>query len=171
MTQTSVSTTHTIAVAGMRGDLTADTRETGISEESSTEIRPGTCVKGGTAVDGVKIPAAQEDILRGIVVLDHTLHKDIEVGDDGYKPKAALTIVTKGRYWVRVESTLPTRASEVHVRAELTAAEPLGYFLAAAVSGKTIDITPFASWTGRTGTGIAELDFDFTMRNLATVDA
>lgn len=141
-----------------------------VNAEASAEMRFGIMVAEGAGEAEALLLAANDDQLAGVVVHSHWYHKDLELGDNGLKPKATIGVLQRGTIWVEVEGTLPTKASEVHVRAVAAGAEVAGRFRATKDGTDTIDITGLAQWTGRTGTGIAELTLDIANRGLAVAD-
>lgn len=144
---------------------------TRVSEEATAEIPFGVFVAEGTATDQAALLAANTDVLAGVVVHSHAYAKPDELGDTGLKPKVTLGCLTRGTIWVLVESTLPVKGDEVHVRAVAAGSEVAGAVRVAKDGTDTIDATAFCSWTGRTGTACAELEVNLVNRALAVADS
>lgn len=170
--QTTVNTVPTIGVAGLLSDADRTKRAISVvNEEASAEFPFGIMLAKGTTPAQAKLLAANTDKLKGILIFGHAYHKDLEVGDTGLKPKMEGAALVRGLIWVLTEGTTPVEGDQVHVRAVATGSEQAGAFRAAKDGTDTIDLTPFARWTGRTGTGIAELYIDLVNAALATADS
>lgn len=169
--QTSVGTSLTTAIQGMKADASRDENvRSYVSEESSAEIPFGVMVAQGSAVDGALKLAATSDKLIGVVVFDQAYAKDTELGDTGLKPKVTLGVMTRGRIWVPVEEAV-TPASAVLVRAVASGNEVAGAFRDTADSSDCIDISAWARYLSSTsGAGLVLLEFDVNNRGADVID-
>lgn len=175
--QTEVTTTPAVGVPGQLPDLQnvadASTRSV-FSEEASTSIPFGTMVVRGTEADGVKLPAAQEDIPAGIVVFAQNYERgsdgvDGQLDANGLRPGVYFAVLRVGEILVTATVNGTAPGGEVHYQAEASATPlvfPIGCFRTSAESGKTVDLSPFASWESAGDAGdIVKLSID--LRNVA----
>lgn len=108
MAQTSYPKTMPIAFAGMKADATADTIDSYVNAEATAEIPFGVGVIKGTADNRAVLPGAAGDsaALVGVVVHSHSYHKPEQLGDTGIKPKNMMSVMSKGRIYVKVEEAV-----------------------------------------------------------------
>lgn len=168
---TSVKTGQTQAFAGMPNGLNKNRVKPGLNEEASAEIPFGLAVKQGTADDGVKVPAAQADLIVGLHQHSHALVKDPgtgvgELGNTGLKPGAVGDIAEEGELWVLTDEAV-TVTSAVRLR---TTGADAGKFRASAVATNTVDLSDRARWAGAYASGLALLKFNFRMKKAGTAD-
>lgn len=171
--QTEVSARMPIGIPGQLADLhTAEFGDvvSAVNEEAAAEIPFGVMVKQGTDDDDVKLLAATNDPIKGVVVFGHNFDNPVQRGSTGLKPGVHFGILRKGRIFVTTEDAV-TPLSEVHVRAVAAGAEVKGAFRGTADGADTIDITGLAKWVTSAGAGeIAILEIDMTQSSLATPD-
>jgi hypothetical protein len=166
--QTSVSVQQGIAFAGMVGDTgqMADAKSY-TSAEASAEIPFGLAVVQGTNPDEALIPAANTNLLLGIVLHSHAFQKDNELGTTGLKPKVVFSVRTRGRVWVTVDEAVALTDA---VRVRMSGAGA-GTFRKTSSAGVTKDISKLARWMSTTsGAGVALLEIDVNNRAEGTND-
>lgn len=180
--QTAVTSAPLIGVPGQLATLQSQLDGeviSGTSEEASTSIPFGRFVVAGTEDEGVKLPAAQEDLLYGVVVFAQAYAKSdadhvAQLDANGLTPGTTFGCLRRGEIIV-VATTAVTPADEVHVQMETSATPntyPLGSVRKTAEVGKTVDITPFAQWRTSAGAGeLAVLFVDLNNRALVTSDS
>lgn len=173
MSQTAVATSPKVGLPGEPATLQAATNgrvSTGLSEETTAEIRPGIMVQKGTGDYGVKILTATSNKLVGITKRSHD-YGDLELGDTGYKPGASIGLAQTERWFVRIEENV-TPSSDVRVRCVAAGAEVAGTFRATADSTDCVDLTALAKWvrTALAADGVGELEINMTMIDLAVAD-
>lgn len=172
MSQSSVTTSFTVGLAGQLADLHAMKNGdvlSKVSEESSAEIPFGVMLQKGTADGSCKLLSATTNSLIGVSVHSHAYAPNHEVGDTGVKPKVCLGVLNVGRIYVTVEDDV-TPASEVHVRAVATGDEVKGAFCDADGTD-TIDVSAFCRYlTSASAGGLALLEVDMRNANLAVAD-
>lgn len=171
MSFTTVKTSMTQAFPGMHNGLNKNRTKPALSEEVSAQIRFGLAVVQGTSDDGVKIPAAQTDVIVGLVPQSHALARDPgtgvgELGDTGLLPGAVFDLDEEGELWVLTDEAV-TPTSAVRVRMSGGSA---GYFRATSAAGVTVDVSDRCRWAGSYGSGYALLKFDFRRRKAGTAD-
>ncbi len=166
--QTTVSNTQGVAFAGMVADnsLLKDCKSY-LSAESSAEIAFGTAVVQGTTEIECLKPAAQANLILGVVAHSHDYQKDVELGTTGLKPKATVTPLTRGRIWVVVTEAVTFTDA---VRVNMSGADA-GKFGKTSSGGVTKLITGAARWLSTTtGAGVAQLEIDINNRSAWTND-
>lgn len=153
--------------AGMRTHFNKNKVASVVSEEASAEIPFGTAVVQGTADDGVLIPAAQANLVRGIVQHSHTYNKDNELGSTGLKPKVVFDCAEEGELYVATtEAVSPASAVRIFM-----SGGSAGKFGKTASAGVSIDVSKFCQWKETTtGSGAARLAFDFRDRKNSSSD-
>ena len=171
MAFTAVKTSMTQAYPGMQNGLNKN-RVTPGRNEAATEIPFGLGVKQGATDGGIGVPAAQTDLVLGVLQASHALVKDpgtgvAELGDTGLKQNAVGDVAEEGELWVITdEAVTPTSA----VRMRTTGADT-GKFRASAVATNTVDLSDRARWAGTYGIGFALLKFDFRIKKAGTADS
>jgi hypothetical protein len=132
----------------------------------------GVMAAEGATVNGCAKATSQNDVPAGIVAHSHAYARDIELDAVGLEQNVTVGVLRQGPIWVVVEGTTPTKADHVHVRMVATGGQVSGAFrtTADASTHTTIDISAFAHWTGRVGTGCAEVDVDMTNSALLVLD-
>lgn len=168
MSQTSYPTSMQPAFEGQLADNGHTDKLSYLQGEVSAEVPFGVCVAQGAAgavqgtPDKAILPAASNAILVGVVIKADVYHKDQELGTNGLKPKATLSVLRKGRIWVKSE-TANTIGQRAHVRyAAGAGGTQLGAFRNATVASETIDATNqvvFRTACSAGGLCIAECDF------------
>ena len=175
MPQTAVANQMTIGLAGQLSTLhsAADAKVgTAFSQEASAGIDVGLFVKHGTVQDGVLLPSAVTDKLRGIVVHSHSFARDIELDASGFlKPGVHFSVVETGAITVVAKQTaVPGDTVRVQVVAE--AGFLVGDLRRTASVAKTIDISALARWktTAAAIGDLAVVEIDMTNIALAVAD-
>lgn len=159
MSQTEISNTMSAGYAGMLVGSNHDI-DSGFSEEASAEIPFGVGVARGTADDGVKLPGASTDSVRGVVSHSHAYDKTRELGDTGLKPKTQINVVRRGKIRVIVEEAVAP-GDRAYVR--YAGSGQKGAWRKTEVAGETLDCTAEASFITTTAiNGVAILEVDFT---------
>lgn len=158
MSQTEITATMS---AGFAGQLVGSNHDidAGIQAESSAEMPFGVCVVFGTTEQGVKLPAAVTDNVKGIVGHSHAYDKTRELGDTGIKPKCQVNVVRRGQIYVTVEEAVAP-GDRAYVR--YAGSGQKGAFRKSEVSGETIDVTlecQFKTVTAANGLAIVDCDF------------
>lgn len=159
MAQLEYSESPDVAVAGMKYDVGFDDTVSGVSQESSASIAFGAGVVRGTIDDGVKLPAAEADIVKGVVVHSHAYAPDVTVDDDGVKPKAMVNVMRRGRIWVS-----PVTAVAAGDRGYLyyAGSEAKGSWGNAMIAGETMDTSLQVEFvTSCDADGLAVIDVNF----------
>ena len=158
MSQTSYSDRYEKAIEGQLVDMFPDGAESMVSEEASAEIPFGHMVAQGTDDTQALLPAGGSDVLVGVVVHSHAYSKDDDLGTTGLKPKTHLSVLRKGRIWVRVEDAV-SAGDKPYVRWQ--GAGDQGAFRGTDDPGNTIDATALGTFRSSAGAGelaILELD-------------
>ncbi len=164
MSQTSITSKMDAAYAGMMRDDNYDNFTVpGISEEVALETPFGVAVARGTVDDGVKLPAAANAKIKGVVRHSHHYDKTSELGTIGLKPKTLMNVLRKGRIYVTVEENVAP-GDRAHIRyAAGAGGTQLGAFRKSSVVNETLDLTTCAEFqTTALAGGIAVVDVDFT---------
>lgn len=164
--QTSVTATPTLGKAGLIADMSPNADVRSYANESSSEIPFGVMVKQGTGDDQC-LPLESGDtapLFIGVTVYNPSAAKPYVLGDTGIKQYGTLGVMQKGVIWVPVEEAV-TPASAVLVRIIAAGSEVAGAFRDTADASDCIDISSCARYlTTTTGAGLAQLQFDITMR-------
>lgn len=159
MAQLSYSETPDAAYAGMLYDIGFTDIVSGVSQEASASIDFGLGVVRGTIDDGVKLPAAEANVVKGVVVHSHAYEPDVTVDDDGIKPKAMVNVLRRGRIWVTVVTAV---APGDRAYLYFAGSNPKGSWGNAEVVGETIDTSLQAEFvTTAAEDGLAVLDVNF----------
>lgn len=138
------------------------------AQSGTTEIPFGVVValEAAPSADGTPakatMPDNAADKLWGIVLHSHDYDTRTELGTTGLKPKTALSVLRKGRVYVKVENAVAA-GDRGHVRyASGAGGTQLGAIRNAAVTNETIDATGqiiFITSASAGGLAIAEVDF------------
>ena len=161
MSQTSISTSLTIAFAGMLADSGPNDIITRHNSEASAEMPFGVGVKQGVADAAALLPAAQADDIIGVVLHSHAYAKPTELGDDGLKPEAVMSLLRRGRVYVQVEEAVAP-GDRGFCRRTAGAGEQLGAWRASADSTDCVDCTKqtvFLTTASASGFAVMECDF------------
>lgn len=177
--QTAVTSAPLIGVPGQLSTLQSvsdSVVRSATSEEASTSIPFGRLVVRGTATDGVKLPAAQEDKIAGVVVFAQNYAKSDgdhvgQLDANGLTPGTTFDLLRTGSIFVLATDTCAP-GDAVLYQAETTggdaAVHPLGSFCKTPESGKTVDISAFAEWLSGGDVGdIVEIFIDVSNAALA----
>ncbi len=165
--QTSVSVTPTLGKAGLIADMNPnnDVRSY-VNGESSAEIPFGVMVAQGTADEEARLCTTGDTspLFVGVHVYNPSAPKPYVLGDTGIKINMSMGVMQKGVIWVPVEEAV-TPASAVLVRIIAEGSEVAGAFRDTADASDCIDISAWARFvSSTTGAGLAQLQFDVTMR-------
>ncbi len=155
------------AFAGMRSDASRDTNARSYTnEEASAEIPFGTFVGAGATnlETGMLQLAATADRKLGVLVNSMAFVPDVEVGDNGLKPKMTGSVDSRGRAWVLCEGDV-TPADHVFIRCVFTPPEVPGSVRLDADTADAVDASPWARFlgsnvTGSDGNNIVEVEWD-----------
>lgn len=159
MSQLSYTEEMDVAFPGMLYDISFADIVSGVSQESSVSIAFGSGVVRGTIDDGVKIPAAEADIVRGVVVHSHAYEMDVTADDDGIRPKAMVNVLRRGRIWVKVVTAV-TAGDRAYLF--FAGANPKGSWGNAMVADETMDTSLQAEFvTSAADDGLAVIDVNF----------
>lgn len=172
MPQTEVSD-MAIAVPGLVADNSMSKDAVSCySAEASAGIPFGVMVAQDSAADdAVSLPNAQNDLLKGVVMYHQAYCRPQELDDDGLQPATHMSVLRRGRVWVRVEDAV-TPSSGVHVRRTAGVGEQLGAFRGTGDGTDTIEITDFAKFMTSADAGeLAVLELDMTNASEATADS
>lgn len=167
------------AFPGMKVDLSPDTVDSYLQGEASAGMPFGVMAKQSTAATATGTPplaaklTATNNKLAGIVLHSHDYDAATELDDDGYVvPKQPLSVLVKGRVWVRCEMAV-VPSDPVYTRAVATGDEIAGSFRNAADGGDELRILGARflkpSVTLADGTIIAPLEFDLTSHAAAAI--
>lgn len=164
--QTSYGTTMTAAIEGALADNGAHDVKPMYNEEASAEIAFGRAVKFGTNANGALLPAAESDVIAGIVLHSNaytTGTSTSDLGTTGLRPDATLSVLRKGRVWVTVEDGCVV-GDRLWIRAVgSTPPEYLGGVNSADDSTDMVDCTKQGVFlTACSAGGLAILEVDFT---------
>ena len=161
--QTSYDIDQAVGFEGMKADMRDDTIITGLAEG---EIFIGKAVTIGTLDRQVKHPTLATDItdvkkVKGAAIHSHSIEQKYPVGTGNYSypDKSAVSVAQKCVVWVKPETLVTARTSDVHVY--YAGAKQKGSFGGTAVGGETA-IMPNAKWlTTTTVVGeLAQLQID-----------
>lgn len=171
MPQTEI-TDMAIAVDGLLADTTMQKDCASAVNEDSAALPFGVMVAQGDADDGVVLPTATTDLLKGVVVFYQGYLRPEELDDDGLQPGVQLGVLRHGRIWVRPEDAV-TPTSGVHVRRTSGGpSEQLGAFRGMGDGTDTIDCSLFCKWMTSADAGeLAKLEIDMTMASTTTADS
>lgn len=162
--QTTYSTAPDVGLPGMLADNGPNDVVTGINMEATAALPFGTavCFEGGTRDDGMLAPAANTDVVAGILLRSLAYEVDnLDSDVDGPKPKQTLNVLVRGRVYVTCENGCAP-GDRLYIRAVAGEGEVAGALLSAADSTDTIDSTTQGIWrTTAAAGGIAVLDVDF----------
>lgn len=166
--QTSYGVTRTIAIEGQLADNGPHDVIPLFNGESSAKINFGRAVKwNGTDGLSAKLPAAESDIVAGIVVHanQYSTGSDGELTSTGLIPGAMMSVLRKGRVWVMARTAVVAGVSRLWVRAvsSETGYEVYGGLEDADDGTDTIDCTACGVFldTGAQG-ALVRLEVDFT---------
>lgn len=166
----SVQTTYgygfTAAIEGQLADSGAHDVVAMRNDEASAELPFGRAVKFGSSSDefSAKLPAAETDIIAGIVLHSYEYDPTYDLGDDGVLPGRYVQVLRKGRVKVLLEDAV-TVGARGWVRAVAGAGELLGGILPADDSTDTIDCTNQIVFLQAGDPGdIVTVEVDFTNR-------
>lgn len=149
-----------VGFAGMLADSGPNDVGTGVSEEASAEIPFGVAVARGATADGVDLPSAADDIVRGIVVHSNSYVEGVDLGSTGLEPKTCFGVLRRGRIWVKVEEAV-SPGDRAYVR--YAGSGQKGAFRKSEVVGETLDVTAEGEFqTTAAIDGLAIVDVDFT---------
>lgn len=178
-TQTSVDYPAAL-IQGMAADLGSEELANTVSAynaEASTNMPFGIMVKKGAVAGAANLLSGASDAskLLGVVMFNHLFDVPEQMAADGsgLLPGTYFGVAKTLRWVVPTEAAVTAQTSEVHVRHTANGAGHLviGGFTPTADPNKTIDCTAFASWvTDTTGAGLAVLEIDMAMANLAAAD-
>lgn len=158
------------AFEGMLADATiVKHADTMVQGEASAEIPFGVAVAIETSpgTDGTPGKAtlvnAAADKIAGVVLHHHAYDSRTELGTTGLKPKTLLSVLRKGRVWVKTETAV-VDGDRAHIRyAAGAGGTQLGAFRNATVVSETIDATAQAVFRSTAAAGeLAILEVDFT---------
>lgn len=166
----SVQTTYgfgfTAAIEGQLADSGPHDIMVMRNDEASAEMPFGRAVKFGSTSDGFSalVPAAEADIIAGIVIHSYEYDPTYDLGDDGVLPGRYVQVLRKGRIRVRLEDAVQV-ADRGWVRAVAGAGELLGGILPADDGTDTIDCTNQIVFLEAGATDdIVTVEVDFTNR-------
>lgn len=145
--------------------LRIDLEEQAVSTEVSAEIAFGKAVilDGTNTVDGVKLPTAAAQVIRGIAYRAHDFGTPEEYGATGIKPAVPFRILRKGRIFLPLEVAVTVRGTRGFVQAVANAPRTVGTIQPSADSTNTIDTTVNISIETLGGVGdLVEVEVDFT---------
>lgn len=167
-----IQTTYPTEPAAARAGMLACRRneaeiDSCFNAEASASIAFGRAVEYASASDekAVKLPNAETDLIKGIVVLSHCYEQESHGGDidaDGVIPGGNLNILRKGTIWVVCEDGC-TPGQRLWVRA-VAGGDPefLGGLNSADDSTDMVDCTTKGEWvTAAAAGGLAKLRVDF----------
>lgn len=153
-------------VAGWIGQvLRNDLEEQAVNAEASAEIAFGKAVILDTvdARTGVKLPSANNQVIRGIAYRMHDLGTPEEYGTVGVKAGIPLRILRKGRIMLPLEVAVTVRGTRGFVQAIASTGRTVGTIQPNADSTNTIDTTVNISIETLGGIGdLVEVEVDFT---------
>lgn len=153
------------AFAGMLSDASRDTNHRSYtSEEASAEIPFGSFVGAGADPEGMLQLAATTDKLRGVLVNSMAFVPDVEVGDDGLKPKMTGSVSSRARGYLLCEQDV-VETDDLFIRYVHAGAEVPGSVRKDGDGGDALDSKAFArflgsSFTGSDGNLIVECEWD-----------
>jgi len=168
--QTTYTTSPAIALEGQRYPTQGEDIISMVNREASAEMDFGLAVvwevpEGGTEDAGALAPDAIDEIVAGILVHSHAYAKPDQLGDDGVKPGEKLSVMRKGKIWVKPEDAVAP-GDRLFIRAVVAGGEREGAVRMSADSTDCIDSTGQGVFLTSAGAGeLALLEVDFT--NLA----
>lgn len=160
---------------------------TGINEEATASILPGTMVKRGTGARLAKNLTDSHETPWGIVTRGHAFANPTEIDTvtidddpltefDGYKPGTPFGVGREGRYVVIIEDDVDI-GDEVHVRAVAVAGEVVGAFSPNDLAADGINCSAYAEWVeagtvdAETGFGVAVVEVHMGLASLSVTDS
>lgn len=153
-------------VAGWPGlVLRNEIEEQAVNAEASAEIAFGKAVILDTVDtrNGVKLPTANNQVIRGIAYRMHDLGTPEEYGTTGVKPGIPLRILRKGRILLTAEVAVTVRGTRGFVQAIANSPRTVGTVQPSADSTNTIDTTVCISIETLGAAGdLVEVEVDFT---------
>jgi hypothetical protein len=145
--------------------LREDISEAATNVESSAEIAYGKAVIADTVnlVDGVKLPTANNQVIRGLAMRRQWIGSPEEYGTTGVKPAATFMVLRKGRIMLPLEVAVTARNARGFVQAIANSPRTVAAVQPSADSTNTIDTTVNISIEGVGGVGdMVEVEVDFT---------
>lgn len=142
-----------------------DLIESATNAEASAEIAFGKGVIADTVnlVDGVKLPTATGQVIRGIAMRRQFIGCPEEYGTAGVKSGCTFLIMRKGRIMLPLEVAAATRGLRGFVQAVANSPRTVGTIQPSADSTNTIDATVNISIEDVGGVGgMVECEVDFT---------
>jgi hypothetical protein len=163
MSQTSIPSALGIGIEGALADMADYQTTTGFQAEASAEIPMGVMLAKGSGDRSVILVAAANAKLVGILMHDHSIAGSALTGTTGVKPKCPVSVLRKGRVYVKVEENV-VAYDRAHVRyAAGAGGTQLGAFRKSSVANETIDISAQAQYlTSASAGGLAVLEIDLT---------
>jgi hypothetical protein len=134
--------------------------ETGFSEEASADMPWGSVLANGSADTGCLLPAAETDLLKGVLLHAHSYAAE-QLADDasGVLPDQLLNVMRQGRCYVTCEGAV-TDGAGAYVR--YAGSGEKGAVLATHTPGETIDARQWITFRSTTsGSGICEIEVKF----------
>lgn len=144
--------------------IRVDLEESATNAEASAEIAFGKAVIADTVnlVDGVKLPSANNQVVRGIAYRRQHIGSPEEYGT-GVKPGATFMILRKGRIQLPLEVAVTARNTRGFVQAIANSPRTVGTIQPSADSTNTIDTTVNISIEDVGAVGaMVEVEVDFT---------
>lgn len=178
MSITSIAAEVPVGVAGQLDDssLKKDVVPC-TNNEASAGILPGTFVvidstSTATKDDGVKLPAAQNNILKAMALFGHSYSPGVQIDatTGAYLPGITFDGLRAGRARAIATAAI-TPTDHVHVQMVANTGRPVGTIRPDADTGKTVDATDFIRVVeGGDATTPPVVDIDLNMAGLATSD-
>lgn len=160
MSQTAYSVNQGVALEGGLYDIGENDTMSYLVQDAAG-ISFGKGVSQGTADDQAKLPAAAGDVTTTFLGVSQAV-QGIEADSSGvvkYLQKAAMSVVKKGRVWVKVEDAV-TAQGAVYVR---HAAGGLGVGSFAGAAGTGLALLPGAKYiTSASANGLAVVELNLT---------
>ncbi len=179
MGQTAIASIQPTGAAGMWGDVSpANVAASVHSNEVSAPIPPGYAVvvdsanTSADADDGVILPSANTQLLKGIALFDHSFARTVQIDDatGGYLPDITFDVARKGRVRVVAQGTM-LATDHVHVQVVTNGGALAGTFRASADAGKSYDCSDFMKVVEHGDATTPPLvEIDLTMASLAIQD-
>lgn len=160
--QTSYSTNSAAAYPGLV--VRADIMTARKNAEASASIPFGFAVcPHSTDLGGAILPAAETDVVIGVVARYHNHSLDVDLDSTGLKVGATMDVLEKGRIWVTAEDATTYR-SRGWVRCTAGGAgEVVGGITTADEGTETIDTTNYIQHQYAVAAGaLVEVEIDFT---------
>lgn len=127
---------------------------------SNTYIGFGLAVAQGTRDEECRLLAATSDKVRGVAVYTHAdMVNEGVSASAGYKPQMAVSVLAKGRIWVRPEVAV-VAGDAVYVRAVAAGTERAGAFRPSADGSDTIQLSNSKFLTSAAGGALALVDLN-----------